>query len=190
MQVWNLWGGLIYLIAPRGARVDGAEVTVQVAVPAPYYKSGECVPPVCRCSSGWVGPGRKRAFIPPGVTTAGEWARLRTAPSPWAEMEFDNIVVTVPSDAVRDLERPDELAALWNAIMGAIVDLAALPPKLGRKERIVTDVQISHGWCPRRFTCTLLSRTHLSRGGWPRRLDARRLPHHGVHGGGARAGQR
>lgn len=61
-------------------------------------------------------------------------------------MEFDNIVVTVPSEAVRDLERPDELAALWNAIMRAVVDLAALPPKLGRKERIVTDVQISHGW--------------------------------------------
>lgn len=54
MQVWNLWGGLIYLIAPRNAQVDGAEVTVQVAVPAPYYKSGECVPPVCRRSSGWV----------------------------------------------------------------------------------------------------------------------------------------
>lgn len=41
MQVWNLWGGLIYLIAPREARVEGAEVTVQAAVPAPYYKSGE-----------------------------------------------------------------------------------------------------------------------------------------------------
>ncbi|XP_003968852.2 TRPM8 channel-associated factor homolog [Takifugu rubripes] len=120
MQIWNLWGGLIYLIAPRNAQVDGAEVTVQVAVPAPYYKSG--------------------------VTTAGDWSRLRTAPSPWAEMEFDNIVITVPSETVRDLERPDELAALWNAIMAAIADLAALPPKLGRKERIVTDVQISHGW--------------------------------------------
>lgn len=81
----------------------------------------------------------------PGVTTAADWARLRAAPSPWAEMEFDNIVLTVPSDAVRNLERPDELAALWNDIMGAIVDLAALPQKLDRKERIVTDVQISHG---------------------------------------------
>lgn len=60
-------------------------------------------------------------------------------------MEFDNIIVTVPSDAVRNLERPDELAALWNDIMRAIADLAATPPKFGRKERIVTDVQISYG---------------------------------------------
>lgn len=80
-----------------------------------------------------------------GVTTAAEWSQLRAAPSPWAELEFDNIIITVPSDAVRNLERPDELAALWNDIMRAIVDLAALPQKLGRKERIVTDVQISHG---------------------------------------------
>lgn len=47
MQVWNLWGGLIYLTAPPNAHVDGAEVTVQVAVPAPYYKSGKCAMHVC-----------------------------------------------------------------------------------------------------------------------------------------------
>ena len=46
MQVWNLWGGLIYLVAPPNTEVDGAEVIVQVAIPAPYYKSGECV---CVC---------------------------------------------------------------------------------------------------------------------------------------------
>lgn len=86
-----------------------------------------------------------RPRLPSGVTTAADWSRLREAPSPWAEMEFDNVIITVPSDAVRNLERPDELAALWNDIMRAMVDLAALPPKLGRKERFVTDVQISHG---------------------------------------------
>ena len=43
MQVWNLWGGLIYLLAPPNTQVEGPDVTVQMAVPAPYYKSGECV---------------------------------------------------------------------------------------------------------------------------------------------------
>lgn len=43
MQVSNLWGGLIYLVAPPNAKVEGAEVIVQMAVAAPYYKSGECV---------------------------------------------------------------------------------------------------------------------------------------------------
>ncbi|XP_068562982.1 TRPM8 channel-associated factor homolog [Cebidichthys violaceus] len=120
MQVWNLWGGLIYLVAPPKTKVEGVEVIVQMAVPAPYYKSG--------------------------VTTAAEWTLLRTSPSPWAELEFENIILTVPSDAIRSLDQPDKLAAHWDEIMRAIADLAAKPHKFPRKERFVADVQISHGW--------------------------------------------
>ncbi|XP_076590440.1 TRPM8 channel-associated factor homolog [Chaetodon auriga] len=120
IEVWNLWGGLIYMVAPPKTQVDRVEVTVQMAVLAPYYKSG--------------------------VTTAADWSPLRTAPSPWAELEFDNIILTVPSDVVRDLEHPDELAALWNDMMRGVADLAVIPRKFPRKERIVADVQISHGW--------------------------------------------
>ncbi|XP_028275278.1 TRPM8 channel-associated factor homolog isoform X2 [Parambassis ranga] len=120
MQVWNLWGGLLYLVAPPKTEVKDTQVVVQMAVPAPYYKSG--------------------------VTTAADWSLLRSAPSPWAELEFDNIILTVPSDVVRNLERPDELASLWNDMMRGIADLAAIPHKFPRKERFVTDVQISHGW--------------------------------------------
>lgn len=43
MQVWNLWGGLLYVVAPPNTQVGGVEVIVQMAVPAPYYKSGESV---------------------------------------------------------------------------------------------------------------------------------------------------
>ncbi|XP_056139070.1 TRPM8 channel-associated factor homolog [Lampris incognitus] len=120
MQVWNLWGGLIYLIAPPRTQVDGAEVLVQIAVPAPYYRSG--------------------------VTTPDEWSMLRTAPSPWAELEFENIIFTVTSDVIRSLDRPDLVALLWDRIMRGIADLAAIPHKFPRKERFVTDVQISNGW--------------------------------------------
>ncbi|XP_068567403.1 TRPM8 channel-associated factor homolog [Cebidichthys violaceus] len=120
MQVWNLWGGLIYLVVPHKTKVEGVEAIVQMAVPAPYYKSG--------------------------VTTAAEWTLLRTSPSPWAELEFENIILTVPSDAIRSLDHPDKLAANWDEIMRAIADLAAKPHKFPRKERFVADVQISHGW--------------------------------------------
>lgn len=89
-----------------------------------------------------------------GVTTATDWLLLRKAPSPWAELEFDNIILTVPSEVVRDLEGIDDLAALWNDIMRAVADLAAIPRKFTRKERIVADVQISHG------KCVLPSHTH------------------------------
>ncbi|KAK2846920.1 hypothetical protein Q5P01_009919 [Channa striata] len=120
MQVWNLWGGLIYLVAPPNTQVNGVKVMVEKAVSAPYYKSGE--------------------------TTAADWSLLRTAPAPWAELEFENIIITVPSDFVRGLDRPDKLAAHWDAIMRGIADLAAIPHKFPRKERIVIDVQISAGW--------------------------------------------
>nr|XP_057936543.1 TRPM8 channel-associated factor homolog [Doryrhamphus excisus]XP_057936544.1 TRPM8 channel-associated factor homolog [Doryrhamphus excisus]XP_057936545.1 TRPM8 channel-associated factor homolog [Doryrhamphus excisus]XP_057936546.1 TRPM8 channel-associated factor homolog [Doryrhamphus excisus]XP_057936547.1 TRPM8 channel-associated factor homolog [Doryrhamphus excisus]XP_057936549.1 TRPM8 channel-associated factor homolog [Doryrhamphus excisus]XP_057936550.1 TRPM8 channel-associated factor len=120
MQVWNLWGGLIYLVAPPQTQLGGIEVIVQVAVPAPYYKSG--------------------------VTTAADWSVLRTAPSPWAELEFENIVLTLPSDVVRNVDQPDLLATFWDSIMRSVADLAATPPKFSRKERFVADVQISHGW--------------------------------------------
>ncbi|KAK9520532.1 hypothetical protein VZT92_020412 [Zoarces viviparus] len=118
-QVWNLWGGLIYLVVPPKTKVEGVEAIVQMAVPAPYYKSG--------------------------VTTDAEWTLLRTSPAPWAELEFENIILTVPSNVIRSLDRPDELATLWDAMMRAIADLAAIPHKFPRKERFVTEVQISHG---------------------------------------------
>ncbi|XP_072313161.1 TRPM8 channel-associated factor homolog [Eucyclogobius newberryi] len=119
MLVHHLWGGLIYLVAPPKTQVTGAEVIVQMAVPAPYYKSG--------------------------VTSMEAWQLLRTAPSPWAELEFENIILMVPSDEVRSLDRPDELAAVWDKIMRAIADLASIPHKFKRKERFLCDVQISHG---------------------------------------------
>ncbi|XP_065136067.1 TRPM8 channel-associated factor homolog [Paramisgurnus dabryanus] len=40
VQICNLWGGLIYLIAPPKTKVDGVEIVVQTAVKAPYFKSG------------------------------------------------------------------------------------------------------------------------------------------------------
>lgn len=43
MQVSNLWGGLLYLVVPPKTQVKGLQAQVQMAVPAPYYKSGKCV---------------------------------------------------------------------------------------------------------------------------------------------------
>lgn len=79
------------------------------------------------------------------MTTLAEWAVLRSSPAPWAELEFDNVIHTMPSSVIRDLERPDKVAALWDDIMKGIADLAAVSHKFPRKERFVADVQISHG---------------------------------------------
>lgn len=80
------------------------------------------------------------------MTTAADWSLLRTAPAPWAELEFDSIILTVPSDIVRSLDRPDEVAALWDQMMRGVADLAAAPHASTRKERFVADVQISYGY--------------------------------------------
>ncbi|KAL0972776.1 hypothetical protein UPYG_G00194610 [Umbra pygmaea] len=120
MQVWNLWGGLLYLIAPPNTQVDGLEIIIEQVVLVPYFKSG--------------------------VTTPAEWENLRNAPSPWAEFEFENIIITLSSDLVRGVDRPHLVAEVWDDIMRGIADLAAIPAKFPRKERFVVDVQISHGY--------------------------------------------
>ncbi|KAL0153613.1 hypothetical protein M9458_051093 [Cirrhinus mrigala] len=121
VQVCNLWGGLIYIIAPPQTKVDGVEIVVQDAVQAPYFKSGE--------------------------TSVADWVdRIRQAPAPWAELEFENIIMTLQSEFIRNLDRPDEVAKFWDTIMRSIADLAAKPGKFPRKERFVADVQISCGF--------------------------------------------
>ncbi|XP_065137596.1 TRPM8 channel-associated factor homolog [Paramisgurnus dabryanus] len=121
VQICNLWGGLIYLVAPPKTKVDGVEIVVQTAVKAPYFKSGETI------VSEWVGG-------------------IRQAPAPWAELEFQNIIITLESSVIRSLDRPDEVAKSWDAIMRGIADLAAIPHKFPRKERFVADIQISDGF--------------------------------------------
>ncbi|XP_028321260.1 TRPM8 channel-associated factor homolog [Gouania willdenowi] len=120
IQVWNLWGGLIYLVAPPASKVEGEEVIVEAAVAAPYYRFG--------------------------VTTEADWLSQRASPSPWAEMEFDNVILTVPSQEFRDLDDVDEVSALWNGITKGVAELSVFPPNPNRKERFVADVQISVGW--------------------------------------------
>ncbi|XP_065137601.1 TRPM8 channel-associated factor homolog [Paramisgurnus dabryanus] len=121
VQICNLWGGLIYLVAPPKTKVDGVEIVVQTAVQAPYFPSGK--------------------------TSVADWVRgIRQAPAPWAELEFENIVITLESSVIRNLDRPDEVAKLWDSIMRGIADLAAIPHKFRRKERFVADVQISCGF--------------------------------------------
>ncbi|CAL8337002.1 unnamed protein product [Boreogadus saida] len=131
IQVWNLWGGLLYLVAPPDTQVEGLKVTVERAVLAPYFMSG--------------------------VTTIAEWAVLRTSPAPWAELEFDNVIFTIPSSAIKDLERPDKVAALWDDIMKSVADLAVVSHKFPRKERFVADVQISHGLMHAGYPIMMLS---------------------------------
>uniref|UniRef100_A0A8C5PEC3 Peptidase M60 domain-containing protein n=2 Tax=Leptobrachium leishanense TaxID=445787 RepID=A0A8C5PEC3_9ANUR len=115
------WGGLVYIIVPAKSDLGIIPVTVYGAEMAPTYVKG------MTCISSWV-------------------KNIRALPAPWAELVTENIILTVPSAAIRSLDDPEELLSLWDKIMEAVADLAAIPKKFQRPERIVADVQISAGW--------------------------------------------
>ena len=69
----------------------------------------------------------------------------RTAPAPWAELEGDYIILSVPSKTIRHLDNPTDVVSYWDRVMVSHCDLAGCPlPK--RKERVVVDQQISAGY--------------------------------------------
>ncbi|XP_069927481.1 TRPM8 channel-associated factor 2 isoform X2 [Oryctolagus cuniculus] len=116
-----LWGGLLYVIVPKGSQLGPVSVTIRRAVPAPYYKLGK--------------------------TSKEEWRRcLQGNPAPWGELATDNIILTVPTAKLQALEDPEPLLRLWDEMMQAVARLAAQPFPFCRPERIVADVQISAGW--------------------------------------------
>ncbi|XP_026643361.1 TRPM8 channel-associated factor 2-like [Microtus ochrogaster] len=116
-----LWGGLLYVVVPKDCQMGSVSVTIQKAVPAPYYKLGK--------------------------TTLEEWKScIQDNVGPWGELATDNIILTVPTENLKTLEDPEPLLQFWDEIMQAVARLAAQPFPFQRPERIVADVQISAGW--------------------------------------------
>lgn len=81
-----------------------------------------------------------------GETSPQQWSSSRQSPAPWAEIESKHLVVTVPSDAVRQLADPTQVAEFWDKIADSAADLAQTPRWRGFKERFVADAQISAGY--------------------------------------------
>ncbi|XP_049750061.1 TRPM8 channel-associated factor 2 isoform X1 [Elephas maximus indicus] len=116
-----LWGGLLYIIVPKGSTLGPMPITFRRAVPAPYYRLGQ--------------------------TSQEEWRRvIQESPAPWGELATDNIILTMPTANLRSLNDPEPLLRLWDKMMAAVARLGAQPFPFHRPERIVADVQISAGW--------------------------------------------
>lgn len=115
----SAYGGLVYLVPPQ---VTSSPVTVAIegAVRAPRFVKGQ--------------------------TSPQDWREQRTLPGPWAEIEGDRIIHTMPSEWVRTLNNPGAVANFWDQVMDACADLAQWPKERTRKERIVADAQISAGY--------------------------------------------
>jgi hypothetical protein len=112
------FGGPVYVVVPDQAS-GKLEVTLSGGVEAPYFRLGE--------------------------TSAAEWKSIRTRPAPWAELQGEKVIFTVPSSHVRALEDPEALLQLWDRAVRAEEELACRPARK-RPERIVADRQISAGY--------------------------------------------
>ncbi len=121
VKVANAFGGLVYIVVPRGCRLGKVQVEVDGAVEAPYFVLGR--------------------------TPLDDWVqRIRYLPAPWAELATSKIVLTVPSDVIRNLDHPEEVMDFWDKVLDACAELAAIPKERERPERIVADIQISAGY--------------------------------------------
>ncbi len=120
-RVANPFGGLVYVVVPGKIAAQNVEVTVSGAFAAPLFVKG--------------------------VSDVNEWKNtIRWAPGPWAEIQADNIILTVPSRSVRDLDDPLALANYYDAGLDAAADLYGISRTRKRPERMVADMQISLGY--------------------------------------------
>ena len=124
VTVASPFGGLLYVVVPS--------------------KPKDPLPPEVKltfrnvCRSVWFKKGRD---------SLATWrAKLRDTPSPWAELESDKIILTVPSDVVRELDDPQALLVLWDRIADQDARLTGLPPERQSPERFCADVQLCAGW--------------------------------------------
>ena len=120
-QAANAFGGPVYVIVPLGCKAGMVSVTVAHAVEAPLFVRGK--------------------------TDLTTWRQtIRNAPAPWAELQGNSVILTLPSRVVRDLDDPETLMTLWDKILDGYADFAGIPHHRLRPERYCTDRQISAGY--------------------------------------------
>jgi hypothetical protein len=120
MQVANSFGGVIYITFPPDSGFGTIDITIENAVQMPYYIHG--------------------------VTSLQDWnTTIRHYPAPYAELQSDYFILTVPSTDIRDLDDPDYAMDFWDEALQMEHNLSGYLPWT-RVERAVFDVQISAGW--------------------------------------------
>ncbi|MFK7959759.1 MAG: M60 family metallopeptidase [Phycisphaerales bacterium] len=125
-------GGPILIDIPAafhsGVRGGGdLTVTISGAVPMPHYVHG--------------------------ATDLDAWRdEIRHRGVPWAELESDKLVFTLPADAIRDLDRPDLVMDHWDRVHAAMQTVEPRSPRHwpDAQYRYVADRKLSWGWmyCP------------------------------------------
>lgn len=123
LTISSPFGGLLYVVVPE--KPDSAERVIEVklrnACPAPWFK--------------------------PGRDSLEAWrSSIRHQPAPWAELESDKVILTIPSSEIRTLDDPATLLAFWDKIADQDAQLTGIPAKRRSAERFCADVQLCAGW--------------------------------------------
>jgi hypothetical protein len=116
------FGGLVYIDVPQSCTAGTIEVTISGAIESPLYVLGK--------------------------TDLDDWKkRIRNLPGPWAELQCNGVIVTVPSKSIRKLDNPKPVMEFWNRAVELEDELAMYQPgDRKRPERFVADQQISAGY--------------------------------------------
>ncbi len=116
----NAFGGPVFIEVPDHCGLGVLAVTIENAVAAPLFELGQ--------------------------TGLAQWKNeIRLRPAPWAELAGHNLIISLPSKNIRDLENPEEVLQYWDRIVAAEDDLAGLTNRRS-PERFVLDRQISAGY--------------------------------------------
>jgi len=119
-KVASPFGGLIYIDVPNSGISGLVPVVVEHAVPAPLFVRGK--------------------------TSKAEWEAMLAEPgAPWAEIQSNLVILTVPRSAAETVKDPDALTTYWDEVMANCYELYAAPPR-PRQERYCVDHQISAGY--------------------------------------------
>lgn len=113
------FGGAIFIAIPHGLPARTVTVKIANAVAAPHFVRGK--------------------------TTIAEWEAMKKLDAPWAELEGNKVVLSVPTYAVRNLQDPEALMKYWDEVLTNCFDLYAAPPR-DYKERYCVDRQIAAGY--------------------------------------------
>ena len=123
VTVSSPFGGLVYVVVPDKVNVASRtmKVTLRNACRAVWFKAGR--------------------------DTLSAWhASLRDCPAPWAELESDKIILTIPTSVVRTVDDPSAVLAFWEKVADMDAKLTAIPAARRSAERFCADVQICAGW--------------------------------------------
>ncbi|MGN0832480.1 MAG: M60 family metallopeptidase [Kiritimatiellia bacterium] len=114
------FGGLVYLVVPDRGLTGVQTVTLAGGVMAPWFRLGR--------------------------DTAAKFAEeCRRTGAPQGEIEGRDFIITAETAGLRRVEDPAWIAAFWDRVMAANLELAQWKTRRS-PERICADVQLTAGW--------------------------------------------